>query len=53
MQAWSQIIDASLTYDALKDLGAKLKLPPGWKYRTRQCLTVISLLARRRATTGS
>jgi hypothetical protein len=33
MQAWSQIIDASLTYDELKDLGAKLKLPPGWKYR--------------------
>jgi hypothetical protein len=33
MQAFGQIIDPSLTYDALKDLGSKLKLPKGWKYR--------------------
>jgi hypothetical protein len=33
MQAWGQLIDKTLTYDGLKDLGAKLKPPPGWKYR--------------------
>jgi hypothetical protein len=33
MQAFSKIIDPNLTYDSLKNLGAKLKLPPGWKYR--------------------
>jgi len=33
MQAYSKIIDPNLTYDSLKNLGAKLKLPPGWKYR--------------------
>jgi hypothetical protein len=33
MQAWSEIVDPSLTYDALKDLGSKLKPPVGWKFR--------------------
>jgi hypothetical protein len=33
MQAWGQLIDKTLTYDGLKDLGTKLKPPPGWKYR--------------------
>jgi hypothetical protein len=33
MQAFSKIIDPTLTYDSLKNLGAKLKLPAGWKYR--------------------
>jgi hypothetical protein len=33
MQAYSKIIDPTLTYDSLKNLGAKLKLPAGWKYR--------------------
>ena len=33
MQAWGQLIDKTLTYDRLKDLGAKLKPPAGWKYR--------------------
>jgi hypothetical protein len=33
MQAWGQLVDTSLTYDGLKDLGSKLKLPAGWKYR--------------------
>lgn len=33
MQAFGQIIDKSLTYDGLKDLGSKLKPPAGWKYR--------------------
>jgi len=33
MQAYSGIVDSSITYDALKDIGSKLKLPDGWKYR--------------------
>ncbi|MGA9568370.1 MAG: hypothetical protein WBS19_22810 [Candidatus Korobacteraceae bacterium] len=33
MQAFSKIKDPSLTYDSLKDLGGKLQLAPGWKYR--------------------
>jgi hypothetical protein len=33
MQAWSAIVDPSLNYDALKDMGPKLQLPTGWKYR--------------------
>ena len=33
MQAWSKIIDPTLTYDDLKNLGSKLKLPEGWKFR--------------------
>jgi len=33
MQAFSQILDKSLTYDTLKDLGAKLKPAPGWSFR--------------------
>lgn len=33
MQAWSEIVDPKLSYDRLGDLGAKLKLPEGWKFR--------------------
>jgi hypothetical protein len=35
MQAYSLIVDPNLTYDQLKDLGSKLTLPPGWKYRVQ------------------
>lgn len=35
MQSYSQQIDPSLTIDDLKDLGSRLKLPEGWKYRAR------------------
>ena len=35
MQAYSLIVDPNLKYDDLKTLGAKLKLPPGWKYRVK------------------
>ena len=35
MQAYSMIVDPKLTYDDLPNLGSKLKLPPGWKYRTK------------------
>ena len=33
MQAFGQIVDKTLTYDTLKDLGSKLKPPKGWKFR--------------------
>ena len=33
MQAYSAIVDPSINYDALKDMGPKLQLPAGWKYR--------------------
>ena len=33
MQAYSAIVDPTLTYDSLKTLADKLKLPAGWKYR--------------------
>ena len=35
MQAYSLIVDPALTYDDLKTLDKKLKLPPGWKYRVK------------------
>jgi hypothetical protein len=35
MQAYSLIVDPNLTYDSLKDLGSKLKLPAGWKFRVK------------------
>lgn len=33
MQAYSLIVDPTQTYDSLKDLGSKLKLADGWKFR--------------------
>ena len=33
MQASSRIVDKNLSYDDLKTLDKKLKLPPGWTYR--------------------
>jgi hypothetical protein len=33
MQAYSRIVDKNLSYEDLKTLDKKLKLPPGWKYR--------------------
>lgn len=35
MQSYSQIVDPSLTLAQLPGLGSRLKLPPGWRYRTR------------------
>lgn len=34
MQAYSRIVDPSLSYDDLMTLDKKLKLPEGWKYRS-------------------
>ena len=35
MQAYSRIVDPELTYEDLKTLDKKIKLPKGWKYRTK------------------
>jgi hypothetical protein len=35
MQASSRIVDKNLSYDDLKTLDQKLKLPSGWKYRVK------------------
>ncbi len=35
MQAYAQIVDPTLTRSQLGGLGARLKLPSGWHYRTR------------------
>jgi hypothetical protein len=35
MQAFSKIIDPTLTYDALQTLGDKLKPAEGWSYRVK------------------
>jgi hypothetical protein len=35
MQAYSHIVDDSLTLDSLPALGDSLRLPEGWRYRTR------------------
>jgi hypothetical protein len=32
MQAYAQIVDKALSYDALPELGKRLKLPKGWQY---------------------
>ncbi len=34
MQAYAQMVDKSLSYDALPGLGARLKLPTGWRYES-------------------
>jgi hypothetical protein len=33
MQAFGQLVDKTLTYETLKDLGSKLKPAAGWKFR--------------------
>jgi hypothetical protein len=35
MQAYSRIVDPKLSWDDLKTLSEKLKLPEGWKYRVK------------------
>ncbi len=35
MQAYCHIVDPNLTYEDLKTLDKKLKLPPRWKYRVK------------------
>ena len=45
MQAYAQMIDKSLSYDDLPGLGARLKLPTGWRYE--QMVPATDLVARR------
>jgi len=35
MQAWGNLVDPTLAYDNLQNLGSKLKLAPGWKFRVK------------------
>ena len=35
MQAYTNLVDKSLTEAGLRDLGSKLKLPAGWKYEVK------------------
>ncbi|MGB2922673.1 MAG: hypothetical protein WA944_00885 [Mycobacterium sp.] len=35
MQTWSQVVDPTLRYEDLAGLGARLRPPEGWSYRTR------------------
>jgi hypothetical protein len=43
MQAYSQIVDPTLTLSALRGLGSRLQLPAGWTYRTRKLRHDLSL----------
>lgn len=49
MQSYAQIVDPTLTYDALPGLGAKLKLPKGWTYKTVTPDTPLILTAKGKA----
>lgn len=35
MQTWSQVVDPTLSYEDLAGLGARLRLPEGWAFRSR------------------
>jgi hypothetical protein len=50
MQSYAQIKDPTLTLAKLGSLGARLKLPPGWRYRTRRLKRELVLTARGAAT---
>ena len=45
MQSYAQIADAKFTLAALETLGASLKLPKGWSYRTRVLTEDVELKA--------
>ena len=50
MQAYSQIVDPSLSYRKLAHLGARLELPNGWRYRVSRLKHDLSLKAHGGAT---
>jgi hypothetical protein len=50
MQSYAQIVDPALSIGALRSLGGRLKLPAGWRFRTRMLRRDLSLTAARRAT---
>jgi hypothetical protein len=50
MQSYAQIKDPTLTLAKLRSLGRRLKLPTGWRYRTRRLTRDLVLTARGTAT---
>jgi hypothetical protein len=50
MQSYAQIKDPTLTLAKLRSLGRRLKLPSGWRYRTRRLTRDLVLVARGSAT---
>lgn len=50
MQSYAQIKDSTLTLAKLRSLGRRLKLPMGWRYRTRRLTRDLVLTARGTAT---
>ena len=50
MQAFSQIVDPSLTYRQLRDLGARLALPSGWRFRVSRLSRSLDVTAHGTAT---
>jgi hypothetical protein len=50
MQSYAQIKDPKLTIGRLDSLGRRLKLPLGWRYRTRKLRHALVLTAKGKAT---
>ncbi|HEY5144960.1 MAG TPA: hypothetical protein VII98_15775 [Solirubrobacteraceae bacterium] len=50
MQAYAQIVDRAQTIATLPSLGARLKLPAGWRYRSRVLKAPLALTTTGRAT---
>jgi hypothetical protein len=50
MQSYAQIRDPALTLAGLRRLGARLRLPEGWRFRARRLTRPLVLRARGRAT---
>ena len=50
MQSYAQIKDPTLTLAKLGSLGRRLKLPSGWRYRTRRLTRDLVMVTRGRAT---
>lgn len=50
MQSYSRIVDRALALSDLRRLGSRLRLPSGWRYRTRRLRRAFDLTARGRAT---
>ena len=50
MQSYAQIKDPTLTLAKLRSLGRRLKLPSGWRYRTRRLTRELVLSANGSAT---
>ena len=50
MQSFSQFIDPALDYDQLENLGERLTLPDGWRYRARVLDASLDVVANGEAT---